>query len=801
MQKPRILLVSYLYPPYAGIGALRIGKLSRFLMERGWDVRVLAADSGEAKNLPVEIPEERVVYTPWFEVDHAIDSLIPDWYRRRARAAATPAAADALGGASSGATGGGGAESRLRVALRRLYCELVRWPDNRIGWLPHAVRAGSTLLADWRPDIIYASAPPFTSLLVADRLARRFSIPWIAEFRDLWIDHPYYSYSAARKVLERIWEGRVLDRAAAMVTVSPPWQGVLRRKFGKPTALIMNGFVLEDFPEMPPARPSAEGPVRIVYTGHIYEGYRDPTPLFQAIGLLGEERGRVRVEFVGTSNEVVRALARRCGVEDLVQVSPPIPYREALRLQMNADVLLHLQWNDPREEGTISGKLFEYIAARRPVLGIGYDGGSVAQIMREHGAGIVCNEAEGIARQLRTWIAEKASGGIAPLPERSPQGLSRAEQFASLERFLNELRPSLRRDPQPRRDQTGMTRSRFHAPIDAAALERPALVAIVDTEEDFDWRQPFSRENFSVSSLGNLSLAQDVFQRWNIVPTYLVDYPVVTSDMGQALLGAWSREGRCLVGAQLHPWVNPPHQETVSKANSFAGNLPRALERAKLAALTEEIQARIGVRPKVYKAGRYGLGPNSAEILEDLGYLVDTSIMPHTDLSAEGGPDYSGFGATPFWFGQHRRLLSLPVSRGFAGSLAWAGPRIFPRLDRSALTRYAILGPFARLHAMERITLTPEGITFDELRRLTESLLAGGQRVITFSFHSPSLSPGNTPYVRTERDLKEFITTTERYFRYFLETIGGVAMTPIALYERLSGEAAPVPSGGANRVS
>lgn len=792
MQKPRILLVSYLYPPYAGIGALRIGKLSRFLMERGWDVRVLAADSGEAKNLSVEIPAERITYTPWFEVDHALDSLIPDWYRSK-NAAATPAAADALGSASSGATGGGGGESRFRVALRRLYCELVRWPDNRIGWLPHAVKAGSALLRDWRPDFIYASAPPFTSLLVADRLARRFSIPWVAEFRDLWIDHPYYSYSTARRVLEELWESRVLDRASAMVTVSPPWQALLRRKFGKPTALIMNGFVLEDFPETPPARPSAEGPVRIVYTGHIYEGYRDPTPLFEAIGLLGEERAQVRVEFVGTSNDVVRALAQRCGVEDVVSVSPPIPYREALRLQMNADILLHLQWNDPREEGTISGKLFEYIAARRPVLGIGYDAGSVAQIMREHEAGIVCNEAEGIAAQLRTWIAAKRAGGIAPLPERSPVGLSRAEQFASLERFLHELAPALRGAPRPRRDQTGMTRSPRYAAVDEAALERPVLVAIVDTEEDFDWRQPFSRENFSVSSLGNLPLAQDVFGRWNIVPTYLVDYPVVTSETGQSLLGGWSREGRCLLGAQLHPWVNPPHMETVSKANSFAGNLPRALERDKLAALTDAIQARFGVRPKIYKAGRYGLGPNSAEILEELGYLVDTSIIPHTDLSAEGGPDYGALGPAPFWFGQHRRLLELPVSRAFAGSLAWAGPRIFPRLDRSALTRYAILGPFARLHAIERITITPEGITFDELRRLTESLLANGQRIITFSFHSPSLSPGNTPYVRTERDLREFLATTERYFRYFFETIGGVSMTPIALYESLAG-GGPVPA-------
>lgn len=784
MNSRRILLVSYLFPPYAGIGSLRIGKLSKFLTERGWDVRVLACASGEAKSLPLEIDEARVVYTPWFEVDHALDGIIPKWYRQQQQPAASTAEAGSTGAAKP--TAAPAEESRMRLALRKLYMELVRWPDNRIGWLPHAVKAGSRLIEDWRPDVIYASAPPFTSLLVADRLADRFGIPWIAEFRDLWLDHPYYSYSPPRRAVEQIWERRVLGRARAMVTVSPPWARLLERKYAKPTALIMNGYVPEDFPEPPPLPPQTEGPLRIIYTGHIYEGYRDPTPLFQAMAMLGEDRGSVHVEFIGTSNETLLPLARRCQVEDLITVRPPIPYREALRVQMEADVLLHLQWNDPKEEGTISGKLFEYVAARRPILGIGYEAGSVAQIVKDHQAGLICNEPAGIAEALRDWLRQKRAGGIPPLPESAPVGLSRSEQFEKLEKFLIALeQPRSRAPARPRSDPLGLTVSPRYAPVDTGAMSRPVLCAIVDTEEDFDWRKPFSRENYSVESLRNLPAAQAVFRRWAITPTYLVDYPVVTSRQGQDLLSTWSQAGGCVLGAQLHPWVSPPHQELVSARNSYAGNLPPDLERAKLETLSREIELRCGIRPLVYKAGRYGLGPHSAAIIEDLGYLVDTSVIPYTNLASEEGPDYSSFGTSPFWFGRERRLLELPVTRAFAGSLRGLAPQIFPQLDRWMPSRWALLGPLARLHAMERITLTPEGITFDEMRRLTEALLASGQRIFAFSFHSPSLLPGNTPYVRTQSDLDAFFATIERYFAYFFQTLGGVTATPIELYERL----------------
>src|SRR3546814_5249321 len=101
------------------------------------------------------------------------------------------------------------------------------------------------------------------------------------------------------------------------------------------------------------------------------------------------------------------------------------------------------------------------------------------------------------------------------------------------------------------------------------------------------------------------------------------------------MLRRFQDDGECTIGTHLHPWVNPPFEEAVTGPNSFAGNLPPALERAKLGVLTDTIEAAFGRRPTVYRAGRYGVGPNTAAILRDLGYRVDVSVRALFDYRSE----------------------------------------------------------------------------------------------------------------------------------------------------------------------
>ena len=124
----------------------------------------------------------------------------------------------------------------------------------------------------------------------------------------------------------------------------------------------------------------------------------------------------------------------------LVFTQAHIPYAEAVAVQQAADVLLLLQWNDPKEQGNVPGKLFEYLGARRPILGLGLESGVPATIIRERSAGLYSNDPAAIARQLELWARAKREAGAVPaLPEAACAGFSRDQQFRELDAFLRRL--------------------------------------------------------------------------------------------------------------------------------------------------------------------------------------------------------------------------------------------------------------------------------------------------------------------------------------------------------------------------
>ena len=324
-------------------------------------------------------------------------------------------------------------------------------------------------------------------------------------------------------------------------------------------------------------------------------------------------------------------------------------------------------------------------------------------------------------------------------------------------------------------------------PAQLPADERPRLCVVIDTEEEFDWEaaRAFDPANTRVTAMQDAGRAQELFDELGVVATWVIDFPVASQPSGYERLAEWQAEGRALVGAHLHPWVSPPHEEEVTPRNSYPGNLPPALERAKLARLTDEIERNLGRRPVVYKAGRYGFGPTTAEALFELGYQVDVSGCPAFDHSADGGPDYATLPPGPYWFGPGGALLGVPNTGAFVGWLAGVGPALHRAATRPPLASARLPGVLSRAGALERLMLSPEGFQLAHLRRLTRALLARGLRAFTFSFHSPSLRPGCTPYVRTEAELRDFLSTCRGYLEWFLGELGGVATTPLELRERL----------------
>ena len=278
------------------------------------------------------------------------------------------------------------------------------------------------------------------------------------------------------------------------------------------------------------------------------------------------------------------------------------------------------------------------------------------------------------------------------------------------------------------------------------------FIVTVDTEEEFDWSSPFARAEHSVDTIPQLAKWQQFCEGYGVVPVYLVDYPVVNDPRAAEVLGEAVAAGRAEIGVQLHPWVNPPHDEDINVHNSFAGNLPPELERAKFLHLRDAIERNFGVAPQIYRAGRYGVGPSTAQTLSQSGIAIDTSVRALFDYSSQGGPNFRRHPLVPWWIDRRSGLMELPLTTVFWGLLRQQGSALHPALWRAPRLR----GLLARLGLLERIPLTPEGIAVDEALKAIDIAIDDGLPLLVFSFHSPSLRPGHTPYVRDEDDLDRF---------------------------------------------
>lgn len=288
------------------------------------------------------------------------------------------------------------------------------------------------------------------------------------------------------------------------------------------------------------------------------------------------------------------------------------------------------------------------------------------------------------------------------------------------------------------------------------------FIVTVDTEEEFDWTAPLTRDRHSIDTVPALTKFLQFCEGFGVVPTFLIDYPIATSKRASEGLRESVLAGRAEVGVQLHPWVNPPHEEEVTEFNSYSGNLPPSLERAKFMKLRDAIEDSFGVPPRIYRAGRYGVGPATAEILADGGIAIDTSVRGRFDYSSTGGPNFRDHPIRPYWLDRARGLMEMPLTTVYWGMLRQFGYWLYPRMWRIPRLR----GLLAYLGILDRIPLTPEGVLVEEAIRGIDIAIDVGLPILVFSFHSPSLAAGHTPYVRNEEDLDAFYDWWRRIFSY-----------------------------------
>ena len=290
------------------------------------------------------------------------------------------------------------------------------------------------------------------------------------------------------------------------------------------------------------------------------------------------------------------------------------------------------------------------------------------------------------------------------------------------------------------------------APVDL--VEWPAdfgtrFTVFVDTEEEFDWDAPLDRKSHGVAHVAALPEAHRRFAERGVPLTYMVDYPIATDPAGIDVLRAALADGVSAVGTQLHPWVNPPFDEMLTLANSYAGNLPEAVEAAKIDMLTDAITTAFGARPLAYRAGRYGIGPNTLRLLAARGYVLDSSMRARYSYAGDGGPDFADIGNHAF---RADDMVELPLTTVHTGLLRSGGTRLYRALA-PVPKAWAV---FARTGLLSRVALTPEDMPMRDALEAVAVAVGEGLRLLNFAFHSPSVAPGYTPYVRDAADLARF---------------------------------------------
>ncbi|MFC1942398.1 glycosyltransferase [Chloroflexota bacterium] len=383
----------------------RIEGLVKYLPEFNWQPIILTGVTGNSTNLPA-----RIIETPYRNALGVLGKLF-----RIDPAADTSQQMENRFGTTS-------KKSPLDFFFK-LGGEFINYPCPDKNWGPFALKAGKELLKNESIDAVISTSPPVISHIIARQLKDAYNIPWLADLRDLWSLNHNYRYSPLRKLLDRRLELHTLGKADALVTVSDPLAEELRTLHKEKTVYpVSHGFDPSDV-NIPPAKLTKK--FTITYTGNIYQGRQDPLKLFTALRDLISDGtinpSDIEVRFYGAVPGWLVREAEQHGLSHIIKHHGSIPHDAAIEKQRESQLLLLLDWDDPKERGVYTGKIFEYLGARRPILATGGIVGNVIDVLLDDtGAGIHACTTEDTGNALRKLYREyKLKGEITYCGEES----------------------------------------------------------------------------------------------------------------------------------------------------------------------------------------------------------------------------------------------------------------------------------------------------------------------------------------------------------------------------------------------
>ncbi len=310
------------------------------------------------------------------------------------------------------------------------------------------------------------------------------------------------------------------------------------------------------------------------------------------------------------------------------------------------------------------------------------------------------------------------------------------------------------------------------------------LVVTIDAEED-QWG-PTPSGLATVTNIQQVPALQAILNEYQVVPTYLLTYPVANDEKAAAVFRHLRDAGQCEIGMHCHPWNTPPYEEAMSRHNSMLCNLPESLQGEKMTRLHKTIERHFAAAPLAFRSGRWAFGREAAGILAGLGCRIDTSITPYTSWTASGGPDFSGYSPHAFSFDcsdpskddPEGDMLEVPVTIGYVGGSFARCHRLHRRLTKPPFHQLRMAGLLARLECLRSVWLSPERETPARLIRLLRQAMREGCRIVNLFFHSSSLQIGCTPFVRTLAEKQQLLRSLSTLFEFCRQA--GIRSVPLS---------------------
>lgn len=409
MMAPRLLLLTYSFPPANIIGAARPYQIARFFQNKGWDVQVISiVDESIADTDGADLSGLSSVR---FEAPKIISWL-------------------------NTVKNYSGRFGKLKTFLLRSLKFAIRssvFPEHFIALQGVFVTQAMRLAKDKQFDLVISSALPFSVHCAARNVAKDLGLPWVADNRDLWAASPYRRTLPIWRLFDRRYERAVLAQASLVLGISESMVAYYRDDYHFDHALlVMNGYSLQAQAEINRENPIGDG-LDIVYGGILYNGVRDPSPLLEAINSDPDLKAKACVRFFGSEPARVSMLAdtfRDCAIEN----HPRVSKGEISTIYREASLLLVILGGGEFENGVMTGKFFEYLAHGKPVLAIASEESELAQVINRYGLGLATRSPQRIALFLRAFLADEV-----PKTIELPKELSIDHQLSVLYQAIESL--------------------------------------------------------------------------------------------------------------------------------------------------------------------------------------------------------------------------------------------------------------------------------------------------------------------------------------------------------------------------